>query len=245
MVCYMAIVPNSTNFYIIFALTLVVIAAKSILVVFTGKKLMINRKSDEKVASDFLFAVFILFSSMLISRIFFAIFDFYLTKFDVSNYWMVPNVTFWKLGIMIVSLGETYVVYIIDKKILNFKIKGIIELVMIVGIILVVAYPVNSPADFDIVSILTFIPNAGMILFPIVFIWLGRRSSGEVRNTSFALAWGAALYLIGSIFVNAGILNFLNSTFSASFDVFLYFIQTITKILGIVLIAYSASKFRF
>jgi hypothetical protein len=241
----MAIVPNSTNFYIIFALTLVVIAAKLILVIFTAKRIMINRKSDEKVASDFLLSVFILLSSMLVSRILFAIFDFYLTKFDVSIYWTVPSVIFWKLGIMTVSLGEVYVIYIIDKKILNFKFKGLLALVMLIGTIVVVAYPINSPADFDIDSILTFIPNAGMIVFPVVFIWLGRRSSGEVRKTSFALAWGAALYLIGSIFVNAGILNFLNASFDASLDIFLYLIQTITKIVGIVLIAYSSSKFRF
>ena len=40
-------------------------------------------------------------------------------------------------------------VYIIDKKILQFKLKGIVEWIMFASVVVVMVYPINNMNDFN------------------------------------------------------------------------------------------------
>ena len=111
------------------------------------------------------------------------------------------------------------------------------------SVVVVMVYPINNMNDFNTDSTFLVIPSIGLLVLPFVFIWLGHKSSGELKVTSYIIVWGAALYLVGSLVVNAGFITFIDTTFNGSFDVYCYFVWMIAIVIGIVLIAYAATKF--
>ena len=209
------------------------------------RTIMIRRKEGQMVSTWFLWAFFTLIFCLFISRIFYVIFDFFLTKFDMNTYYIAPNYWYWKLGNLFSGLGLTYMVFALDRRLLQFKLKGIVELFMIGGLIAVMLYPINSMDDFNFVSILYVIPLFGIVVLPAIFIKIARQSTGDLRKISFSIIFGILLYSIASFAVNAAIVIEINEAAGKSMDVLLYFIQSIFKVIGIIMIAYGASKFQF
>ena len=48
---------------------------------------------------------------------------FYVNKFDESTYHTMLNILFWRLTISFTCIGISFLIYTIDKKALNFKLK--------------------------------------------------------------------------------------------------------------------------
>src|SRR6056297_2627168 len=240
----MTIEPNSPEFYTILGFTLFIVALKSVVFGYLFKKVRDKKKRDEKQGMDFIQGVEIFILGLLISRIFYIVFDFYYTKFDTDLYYLSPNIWFWKLGMIFANFGIAYVVHVVDVKILNKKYKDIFTYIILAGIVLIFAYPVNNLKDFQIISLLSIIPQLGVIFIPVIFFKIGRSSSGEIRKTSFAIFYAMLFYALGAMLVNAGIIDYFNNLFNQDLDVYFYLVRAILKKIGVVLFAYGAVKFR-
>ncbi len=194
----MTIVPNSPDFFIILGFTIVIVVSQFLVVLYMCQRIFKNRKNSEKISQDFVLGVLVLIAALLIARLFYMYFDFILTKFTFSLYTINGNYWYWKVADLFATAGQIYIVYIIDKKILQFKLKGIVEWIMFASVVVVMVYPINNMNDFNTDSTLLVIPSIGLLVLPFVFIWLGHKSSGELKVTSYIIVWGAALYLVGS-----------------------------------------------
>ena len=238
----MAIKPNSFEFNLFFILTIIVLAAKGLLTLYLGKKVLNKKKETGHFSIDFLFSVMILILCLFISRLFYTYFDFFLTKFDESTYHMFPNVVYWKIAGFIAAMGFAFVLFIIDLKVLNFKYKGLFCYILILLSLIQLLFPVNSAADFELVSSLTlFLLGIGFI-FPAVFIYIGIKTPG-LRKISFMIVLGCIIYTIGGIIVGEYILAPLREIFGPQIHITAFFIFLFSKLTGLTLLAYSVSKF--
>lgn len=241
----MAIEVNSPEYFMIFGFTIMVLAVKLLMSGYMLRNIMKRRKEGQMVSTWFLWAFFILIFCLFISRVFYVLFDFYFTKFDMTTYYVYPNYWYWKMGNFFAGFGLIYMVFALDRRLLQFKLKGIIEIFMAGGLIAVMIYPIETMDDFNFVSVLYVIPLFGIVVLPLIFIKIARESTGDLRKISFSIIIGIILYTIASFAVNAAIVTALNEATSRSMDVLLYLIQTLLKMIGIVLLAYGASKFQF
>jgi hypothetical protein len=143
------------------------------------------------------------------------------------------------------GLGIAYLIDVVDKKILQRKFKGILTIIMIAGAIMVMIIPINSLEDFALVSTVSMIPQLGVVIVPFVFISLGLKSTGELRQTSWMIVLASIFLAVASIIVNAGIVNALNTVLAPnSIDVYLYLVQMICKIASYSLFVISSSRFK-
>jgi hypothetical protein len=238
----MAIVPYSIEFWVIFALTLIVVIVKLGLTLYLLNVILKKRKEGDALASWFVLSICILMFCLFLSRICFMIFDFYYTKFDMQTYYLNPNAWFWKLGNLFSFTGMIVMVFALDKKVLQFKLKGIVEILMVIGAVIFTIYPIHNMASFNVASILMIIPSCGIIVLPLIFIKIAHTSTGEIKKTANMLLIGIILFILAGFAVNAAIVNGINAAFNTSYDVYFYLIQTTMKIVGILLIGYSATK---
>lgn len=237
----MAIVAGSLEFYTIFVATIFMVVIKAVMVVFVG----IQRRKKIKEGSmgiPFITAMFVLLLSMFLSRLSFMVFDFHFTKFDVSLYPLFPGVLFWRIGMLLSSIGMAYLVFITDRKILNFKLKGLIAYIVLGGGIFVLLFPINSSADFEFVSAVSIIPSAGLLLVLIVFLNIAIKTSGEVRKTAVIIIIAFIMYSISGIVVNAGLIAALTAAIGQDVDLFMYLLQTGLKIVGILSMTWGAIR---
>ena len=240
----MVITPDTLQYNIILGLTLFIIFLKAVLLVYLGTKIWKRRQEASFVAGDFMSGVFIMILGLMISRIFYFIFDFHYTQFNMLLYPDAPQVWFWKMGQLVAGLGQVYLVYIIDKKILGGKFKGIPALFMIVGLIILFVWPVRNLDDFGLVSGLSVFPQAPVLLLPIVFISLAIKGSGELRKTSAMMIGAILCIIIAALAVNAGLVTALNNMVGEDVDVYLYFLQSGLKTGGYLLLISASQKFQ-
>ena len=97
-------------------------------------------------------------------------------------------------------------------------------------------------ADFELLSSLTIVFNIGIIVVFIVFINIAIKSTGEVRTRALLLIVAMFMYAIGAIIVNAGLISALEPVLGATVDIYMYIVHAALKSVGIVLLAYGASK---
>jgi hypothetical protein len=229
------------TYEIIFLLTLVLIMVKIIMAIYLGVRLRKTKKEENPVAPFFIGSIMLVMIFWTISRIFFAIFDFFLTKFDTANYARFPDVWFWKFGALFASTGVIIVLWIVDKKILGNKFKGIFAIIMLVSTVLETIYPVTTFADFQTASAIGLIGSLFAFLIPILFIYIGIKTPG-LRKTAFLLAFGIIIYTLGGGLVSAAIINiFLTAGLTQTM---VYLISTSMKIVGLLMVTIGATRFR-
>ena len=230
------------TYEIIFLLTLVLILVKIIMAIYLGVRLHKTKKEENRVAPLFMVSIMLVMILWTISRIFFAIFDFFLTKFDTTTYALFPNVWFWKFGALFASIGVIIVLWIVDKKILGNKFKGIFAIIMLVSTVAETLYPVTTFADFQVASTIGLIGSLFALLIPILFIYIGIKTPG-LRKTAFLLAFGIIIYTLGGGLVSAAIINiFLTAGLTQTM---VYLISTSMKIMGLLMVTIGATRFRF
>jgi hypothetical protein len=194
-----------------------------------------------ELSFGFIFGVFIMMLCLLISRIFFLIFDFVLTNFDPSTYSISPNYYFWKTAVLILSFGYAFVLFIIDRDILEFKFKGILSAVMLIVALIITFYPINTKADFELISSLLFIINIMAIALPLLFFYIGLREV-SYRKPAFLISAGVIIYALGSNILIESVVAFIESIIAGS-RVFIYFLSLILKISGIITYSYGVTHF--
>ena len=224
-----------------FVLTLILLGAKLFLFNFLGREVIGNKKRKGKLEFDFLFATFILLGFLFISRLFYMYIDFFLTQNNPELYHLPQNVIYWKLGGFMAAIGIFILLFIIERTVLNFKLKGIPAFLLLLGFFIVLVYPVNSKKDFLFLHVIVLITLSICTLIPAILIYVGIKAP-EIRKISFLFALGVILYLIGVFIVSSVITDFIESLFRIKFQIASYFLFLIFKISGLIIVAYCATN---
>lgn len=241
----MVFAADSFEFKLILVLTIITVLFKLVMVLYLGNKIRQAKRDTGPSSTEFMTGMWIFMLALLISRIFYMIFDFYFTKFDMTKYADLPDVWFWKTGQMISGLGIAYLIDVVDRKILQRKFKGILTFIMVAGAIMVMVIPINTLDDFALVSTVSMIPQLGVVIVPFVFISLGLKATGELRQTSWMIVLASILLAFASIVVNGGIVNALNAALAPnSIDVYLYLVQMVCKIGSYSLFVIASNRFK-
>ena len=238
----MAIEPNSFEFNLFYAITIIVMVIKVILIVFLAKKMYDRKKETGKITYGFITSVFVLFLCLLVSRILYFYFDFYLTKFDPNKYYTYPAIIVWKIALFISMIGYANFLFVIDQKVLGFKFKGVFSYAIIIFASIGVLYPVNSEKDFEFISILFLVANVVAIVIPIVFFYIGTKAV-EYRIAAYLVAIGVILYAIGANIINEFMFVIWVDMFGTQMRLVVYFLALIFKTSGLILFAYGITEF--
>lgn len=232
---------SPVEFNTFFILTIILLGSKIIIALYLGLKIYQRKQETGEFSYGFIFAVFIMIICLFASRFFYMIFDFVLTRLDPSAFYLLPNNYFWKIAVVISAFGYAFVLFIIDRDILEFKFKGVLSYILF-GVSLVIFFiPVNSEADFGLVSSLLFIINIIAIALPILFFYIGIKEE-QYRSPAFLIAVGVIIYAIGANILVETIVAFFDNLVPGS-RIFVYFLSLILKISGISLFAYGVSAF--
>ena len=223
-------------------LTVILLIGKAVLITFLGYKIVERKKKTGEFTMGFVFGVFIMILCLFISRIFYSVFDFYYTTFDSSKFHEIPAIYFWKAGAFISILGYAIFLFITDKRVLDLKLKGIPAIILLVIITIIAIYPVNTPEDFQFVSIFTIFANLVAFIIPIVFFNLARKKS-PFRLPALAVAFGVIIYAIGANITVEPLLKALEGAIGSSARISLFTLSLIFKLAGMGLFAYGITQF--
>lgn len=242
---YQIIIPDTQEYNLIFTFTIVLLAVKLFLVVFLTRRILIKKKQGEPIALNFSTSVLVLMISLFIGRIFFIIFDFFLTYFDLNLYPYSPGIWIWKIGSVFFCLGPIFMLYFIDKNVFHNKFRKAPEIFVIIAAILFLVYPVRNgnTNDFQFVSYLGFIAGVGLFLIPIAFIIIIRKTTGDAKKSAIFIVVSLLIYVIGGLFVNEGILGPLANIYGDNIRVMMHLLTTIVKSTGLIMFTYSAIRF--
>jgi len=229
--------PIKEGYELPFIFTLVILLVKFILIIFLATRIAKQRKQENAVAIAFLAGILFLVITLFISRIFYLIFDFVLTNFDMTTYAYFPNIWYWKTGSILSSFGIGVLLIIIDKKVMQFKFKGLFGIIVFITSCLQFFWPVNNIDDFTIVSDIGTIGGLCAFFIPILFFWIGAKTPG-LRKTSFSVAFGTIIYVVGGAVVGATFINIFGLP-----PYVMYAMSTILKTIALLMITYGAIHF--
>ena len=235
---------NNIEFSLRLTFTIILLLAQLLIALYLLIKINIKKKERGRINFDFLFSFFILMICLSISLILYAHFNFNLTHFDPSNYHLYPYVFVWKLGSLISFIGYTVVLYIIDKDMLEFRMKGFPAYIVLLVAILQFLWPVSQPEDFEFIATLGIVGNIVAIVIPINFFYIGKKTLG-LRLAGYMIALGVLVYAIGSTLLGETIVMQLEVIFGTEIRVFLYILSLSLNIIGLILAAYGVVKFSF
>jgi hypothetical protein len=170
-------------------------------------------------------------------------FDFYLTEFDSAKYYLLENVIYYKIGGTVYLIGFAILLFIIDKKVLEFKFKGVFSYILFFGALFVLFYPVTTAEEFEFVSLIEMIVVfVGGFIFPIVFLYFGIKVP-KLRNATFLFAFGIIVFILGAALLGEVIVNPLKEVYGIGILVVIWIFALVLKIIGLILITYSSIKF--
>lgn len=239
----MKIEPNSFEFNLFLTLIIILLIFKLALALYLCREVNRLKKETGEIAFDFLFSILILMLCLFISRILFSIFDFALTQFDTSRAHLEPAITVWKFAALTANIGYVIVLFTIDKKVLDFKLKGILAYILTIAAIIQFFYPVSSPEDFEVVSTIGAIGNILAVTIPIIFFYTGIKTPG-LRKTSFMIAFGVIIFAIGSNLTIEPILAPVREMYGLTGQITMYFLLFTFKIIGSAMFTYGVVKFK-
>lgn len=239
----MAIKPNTFEYNLLFTLVVIILSITLLICIYLGKKVLDKRREQGFVSYDFLFGMFSTITCLFISRLIYMYFDFYLTEFDSDKYYLSPNIWYYKIAGLIYLSGFAVLLFIIDKELLNFKIKGILAYIIIIVVIIELIYPVNSSEDFEFISALEMIAFIVGLILPLLLIYIGVRSAG-IRTISFIFASGIILFFVGVAIVAEFILAPLKETFGTNIQITVWIVSLIVQIIGLLMMTYATIRFK-
>ncbi len=223
-------------------LTIIILATKLALSIYLAKKIYNRKKETGEFSFGFIFTVFILMICLFISRLFYLQFDFVYTKFDVNLFHTTPAVLYWKVGALTSMIGFALFFFTVDKKILDFKFKGLFTYLILVFALIAFFYPVKNSRDFEIMSLLLTVSNVVAIIIPILFFYIGKKSD-TYRTPAFLIAIGIILYAFGSNLNVETLIIILTDSFGSGTRIFMYFLSLIFKVSGLILFSYAVTDF--
>ena len=233
---------NSIELLLRLIFTIKLLIAQLLIALYLLIKIKNREKESKRINFEFSFIIFILMVWLSISLVLYAHFNFNLTHFNPNKYHLYPYVFVWKLASLISFIGYTIVLYIIDKEVLDFRIKGIPAYIVVVVAITQFLWPVSQPEDFEFIATLGIIGMVVAIVITIIFFNIGKKTPG-LRLASYLIALGVLVYVIGSSLLVETIVIQLEVVFSAEIRVFLYVLSLSLNITGLILAAYGVVKF--
>jgi hypothetical protein len=233
---------ESTKTLILY-LTVFLVATKLGIVIYLFKKIQIKKKNKIEAGVKFLTAISIMISGLFISRILFAYFDFILTDFDENLYGVFPNYLLWKTAMFFAASTLVYLLWVLDKTIIENKFKGIPAIITLVVMVIALSLPINGLEDFKTMSLYSSIANFTALLIPGIFFYIAKESSGEIRRTAFLIGFGILIYAIATLLVNESLIAGLNSALQVDTRSFIWILSILTKCIGLSLFAISSVKF--
>ncbi|MBD3195860.1 MAG: hypothetical protein GF317_12435 [Candidatus Lokiarchaeota archaeon] len=217
------------------------IVAKILTSCYLGYKIWERNEKTGKISFGFVFSLYIMMICLFVSRIFYFTFDFYFTNLNPSLYQIFPNVWFWKIAVVISAFGYSFVLFIIDRSILDFKFKGVLSYMMFTVALIIFFYPVNTSSDFELVSTLLFLINIIAIAIPVLFFYIGYHEA-DFRNPSVLIAIGVIIYAVGANVLIESVVSLLDSLLPG-IRIPLYTLSLFMKLIGIVIYSYGVIKF--
>ena len=237
----MAIEPNSFEFNFLLFMTLVVLATKLLLSIFLAKKLYDRWKETGEITFGFITSIFILMVCLFISRIFYMQYDFVYTKYDPNVLHTYPGMFYWKIATLVSMIGYSTFLFAIDRKILDFKYKGIFSYIILGIAVFAFFYPVSSPQDLEFLAILLLFANVVAIIIPILFFYIGK--DREYRKPAYMTAIGIIVFAIAANITNESLVSFLTGYFGEGTRIFMHLLSGILKISGLLTFSYGITKF--
>lgn len=168
--------------------------------------------------------------------------DFYLVEFKSELYYQTPNIEFWKLGNFSGMIGMAVLLFIIDKNILKFRLKGTLAYIYLICGLIALFFPVTSKADYTLVSGIFMFTQLLTIILPIIFINLGVKVPG-LRNLAFLIAFGILMYLGGIIIISDPVMGIFRALFGENSEAIVFVIFFSLKICGLSLFTFGTAKF--
>jgi hypothetical protein len=226
----------------LFYMTIVLLAAKVSIVAFLVSRIVVERRSIEKTPLYLLYAGTICMLTFLSSRLLYIIFDFSLTKFDTALYTISPSIWIWKVANLVSSSGTISLLWVVERKILIHKFKGMLVIIASVSSAIQFLYPVpeGSLEDFNLISTIGLFGALGVFVIPIVFFALGRTAPG-LRRFAWIFSFGVLIYAIGSSGMSQTILDTILSGMDRDA---VYILSIGLKIIGLVITTYGLSTIR-
>ncbi len=233
---------SESDFTTFLALTIVLVIVKVSLAAFLAKKVIDHERETGKFSFGFIFGVLVMFITLLVSRILYMVFDFVLTLFDENTYYLMPNIWFWKSASAIVAAGYAIMIYITDKRVLQFRFKGIIAYIICGVAVVQLLYPVASKADFDTVSAMSFLVNLVAIVIPAFFFYMAKNPS-PFRAAAVMIALGVIVYAIGANITVESLVVMLVDAFGPASRITMYFLSLLFKVAGLLMFSYGVTRF--
>lgn len=242
----MIILPGTFIHTFLLTLTIIIVITKFLLATYLLKKILEKRKVEGKLKVDFLFCAFIFMVALGISRILLIYFDFYLTFFDSSRFHLMPNILIWKIANFHTTISIFLLLFIIDKKVMNFKFKGVLSYVALTVGCFQLLYPVSTAEDFQLIQNVGMIGTAVSIILPIFFFYMVIKAppKSDLRKISLALGLGIVIAALGGNFVSETFLVPVRTAYGDSAIITMWILALIFKITGYTLMAYGATKFK-
>ncbi len=237
----MSITLTPLEFNTFFIITIILIIFKFIVALYLGFKLYQRKQEEGKFNFGFIFSVFIMMLCLFFSRIFFFMFDFFLTELDPTHYYLIPNVYFWKVAMLIMAIGYASVLFVIDRRIIDFKFKGALAYIVIIVASIILFYQVSNSQDFELISLISFGINIIAITIPMLFLYIAYNSL-EYRRPAIILSLGVIIYAIGANILNEAVLSLLEGAIG-DIRIIIYFAALLLKISGLVLYSYGVTEF--
>ncbi len=222
------------DFNFSFILTIILINVKLFLALYILLKMLERKKETGQFPSGFILGIFIFVISMLVSRILFFYFDFYLTKLDPNEFYKMPAILVWKIAMLITTFGATIFLYITDRSIMDFKFKGLLAYLLLILGIIQFFYPVNSSEDFQIVSIFELRFLILIIIIPSYFLYLAWKPSIQ-RFPCICLALGIIFYGFGAFLQSEPVIILVIGIFGNTIRIPMYLLSLISKSVGLFL----------
>ena len=176
---------------------------------------------------------------LFVSRIIFTIFDFQLTDFNRR----FPDMFLWKIAFLVATITLVYMIWILDKVVIENKLKGIPAIILIILAIFIFVYPVNTVVDFQILSAICAVANLVSILIPGVFIYVGKNSSGDIRKNAYFISLGMLVYALSMLLVNEALISAVNAAFGFDSSILFWIISMTGKCIGLTIFTHYATKF--
>ncbi|MBN2151189.1 MAG: hypothetical protein JW839_07090 [Candidatus Lokiarchaeota archaeon] len=220
---------------VFYALSVILVSVKLCLLAFLCKKEIDHVKSAGKSSFGFASSVIFLLACLVVARLVYMQFDFVLTKFDPSTYYLDPAVWYWKAATLVASIGFAVFMFVTDYRIFRFKFKGIFAYMIAAFAACLFFLPVHSKPDFEFVSLFLLSANCVTIVLPVFFLYMGRQRS-PYQVPSLLIAFGIITYAVGATITTETILAVLPR-------MFIYLSSLVLKIAGLVMFAYGVSRF--
>ena len=231
---------SSFEFSLKLTLNIIILAIKFLFAIYLGKKILLKKKDKGYLEFNFISSYCIMMLLSSIASCFFI----YLLFFDPNEYYKMPIVIYWKLATVIEYISYIPVFFVIEWKVLNFKLKAIPSFILLIISLLILFYPIDSQDDIEFLSNFVIVAViAGFFIFA-TFLYIGIKIPG-LRKPALLYVFGAIINTIGQQLTAETILISMRDEYGLTMYTIMQIFALILRILGLVLVVAGISHFEY